>query len=336
MVITLSAACSGTIEGGGGGGDGADAGTEAASLTYASPAPGSAHPRTDLGKYGDLVAALDLAVNTTGAIDRVTFETADGTMLGTGNNADFGLRAELLTDGAHTLVAKGYEGDTVVATAELSVTVEAPSAADCYGWLDLYGVTYERGPSNQGVSDPVTVTTPINGMMHRYVSNTAHRDTFFMDCSLALSLARAAPHLRRRDVIELVDIGVYNYRCIGGGTPPDCPNGISQHAYAKAIDIAGVTTGDGTYYSVNDDWIIDPEGDATCTAATEGDKDEFLHELICALKSDNVWNIVLTPNYNDAHRNHFHVDLTAGSDYIRFDVGGLPPEAVEHAATGAR
>jgi hypothetical protein len=25
---------------------------------------------------------------------------------------------------------------------------------------------------------------------------------------------------------------------------------------------------------------------------------------------------VLTPNYNDAHRNHFHVDLTTGSNYI--------------------
>jgi hypothetical protein len=33
--------------------------------------------------------------------------------------------------------------------------------------------------------------------------------------------------------------------------------------------------------------------------------------------ADQVWNIALTPNYNAAHRDHFHVDLTAGSDFIR-------------------
>jgi hypothetical protein len=34
-----------------------------------------------------------------------------------------------------------------------------------------------------------------------------------------------------------------------------------------------------------------------------------------------VWNIVLTPNYNADHRNHFHVDLTPGSDFIERRVG---------------
>ncbi len=327
ITLTLLVACGGEVgamnaDAGGNGPDGMVAG---GTLSFTGPTNGSAHTRDAVGKFGDLVAAIDLAVEVSGAIDRVTFETRVGTPLGTGNNADFGLRARLLTDGDHTIIAKGYVGEVVVATAELSVMVEAATAADCYGWLDLYGLDYERGPANQGVSNPVTVTTPINGMSHRYVSRTTSRETFFMDCSLALSLARAAPHMRRRDVIELVDIGVYNYRCIGGGTPPDCPNGVSQHAYAKAIDIAGFTTGDGEYYSIPDDWVIDPRGEATCDAATENDRDEFLHRLICDIKADGVWNIVLTPNYNDSHRGHFHVDLTEGSDFIRFDVGGLEP-----------
>ena len=45
-------------------------------------------------------------------------------------------------------------------------------------------------------------------------------------------------------------------------------------------------------------------------------KDRALHELICALKEAGTWNIVLTPNYNALHRDHFHVDLTADSDFI--------------------
>jgi hypothetical protein len=211
----------------------------------------------------------------------------------------------------------------VVAEAEVAVTVVDPAGLDCHGWLDLYGLTYELGPNNAGVSDPVTVTTPINGIPYRYSANTTQRATFFMDCSLARSLAKAAPYFRERDIVEVADIGVYNYRCIGNeGTPPNCPQGISQHAYAKAIDLAGFTTSDDTFYSVNDDFVIDPDGN-TCTAPTEPGKDAFLHELICALKDGDVWNIVLTPNYNAAHRNHYHVDLTEGSDFIRKRGAGI-------------
>jgi hypothetical protein len=183
------------------------------------------------------------------------------------------------------------------------------------------------GPGNPGVADPVTVVTPINGVSYRYVSRTAPRESFFMDCSLALSLARGAAHLRKRDIIEIADIGVYNYRCIGGdGTPPNCPRGMSQHAYAKGIDIAGLTTGDGTYYSVNHDWIIDGSGEQTCSAETEPGKDRFLHDIICAMKVDRVWNIVLTPNYNSDHRDHFHVDLKDGSDFLKSNQVDIGPD----------
>ena len=139
----------------------------------------------------------------------------------------------------------------------------------------------------------------------------------FGDCSLIKSLAEAASVWRARKIVEVTDLGVYNYRCIGGGTPPDCENGISQHAFATAVDMAGFTDESGMFYSVNDDWIIDKSGQTTCTAATASDKDDFLHRLICELKAAGVFTTVLTPNYNDAHRNHFHADLTPDTDYIR-------------------
>ena len=111
-------------------------------------------------------------------------------------------------------------------------------------------------------------------------------------------------------MVEVLDFGVYNYRCIGGGTPPDCPNGISQHAYGRAIDVAGFVTGDGTSTSVNDDWVIDPDAEETCEAATDGAADAFLHDVACALHEAAVFQIILTPNYNADHRDHFHCDLT--------------------------
>jgi hypothetical protein len=209
-----------------------------------------------------------------------------------------------------------------------------PAGADCASLLDYHGQPYQLGPDMPGVAEPVTLTTPIAGLRHRVSSSTSERSAFFMDCELALALLEAAPILSERGVVEVVDMGVYNYRCIGGGAPPDCPNGISQHAYARALDIAGYTTEDGTYYSVNDDWVINPDGEETCAAATAGDKDAFLHEIICAQKAAGIWNIVLTPNYNAAHRNHFHVDLTDGSDFIEHrpsrEGGGPIIPAVDH------
>lgn len=308
------AACTGQIMGSGGGGDDDGGGDDAVTVAFSSPAAGSEHTREVLGDGGWLVAGVPVTVAIDGAPDAVEIAIGD-VVLGEVDAAGE-LVATLRAPGPATLTARARRGGEVVAEATVDVLVVEPDVADCQGWLDLYQLAYTIGPNNQGVGDPVTVTTPINGMVHRYVANDTPRATFFMDCALALSLARAAPYLRARGVVEVADIGVYNYRCIGGGTPPDCPNGVSQHAYAKAIDIAGFTDELGTFYSVEDDWVIDPDGEDTCDAPTMPGADAFLHEAICELKHAGVWNIVLTPNYNAAHRDHFHVDLTPGSDFI--------------------
>lgn len=288
---------------------------EEASLAIVAPGQGSMHVRDYVGRLGALTALIELQIRIEGPVARVAVETEDGEALGT-VGADMVLRAELVREGAVTLLARAYDqAGNQLATDSLAIEIAPPEAADCYDWLALYGVEYTRGPINQGVQNPVTVTTPINGMEYRYISRVGTRQTFFMDCNLALSLARASYELRKRDVIEVVDIGVYNYRCIGSGTPPDC--NMSQHAYARGIDIAGLTTGDGSYHSVKHDWVIDTEGLPTCGSPVDAGADRFLHETICALKAARVWNIVLTPNYNAAHRDHFHVDLTTGADYMK-------------------
>jgi len=41
--------------------------------------------------------------------------------------------------------------------------------------------------------------------------------------------------------------------------------------------------------------------------------------------SDDIFNIILTPEYNAAHRNHYHVDLTPGADFIGSGVAGVDP-----------
>lgn len=289
-------------------------------LTFASPQPMARFVRdhlepTDGWRATTVVVDLDVGGD---AAQVVTIDLAAND-LALGTTDDDGRADVVLIDpGVTTLTATGRDAaGQPVATASIDVEVVEPQVGGCKQWLELYGVTFSAGPARDGVPDPVTVTTPINGMPYRYLGNANQRATFFMDCGLARSLVDAAPFMRRRGVAEVIDIGVYNYRCIGSGTPPNCPQGFSQHAYAKAIDLHEFKTTDGKTYNVEDDWIIDPAAEPTCAAVTAGDKDTWLHELICELKGDDVWNIVLTPNYNSAHRNHFHVDLTAGSDFIR-------------------
>lgn len=319
MGASLAAGCTGEIGGGGHGEDSADAAGNPA-LTIVAPAEGSVFARQSLSALGALVAEVPVSIATVGPIERIDV-FIDDTHAGEGEQ----VVAALAQDGPVAIRVVGYDADGAeIAEASVGVIVEAPQVQDCYGWLDLYQLDYQRGPNNAGVDLPVTVTTPINGMVYRYFYNEDPRATFFMHCELALALAKAAPIMRERDVVEILDIGVYNYRCIGGeGEPPDCPQGISQHAYARAIDMAGFTTSDDEFFSVNDDWVIDGAGESTCGAATEGPRDEFLHEIICAMKAEGVWNIVLTPNYNAGHRNHFHVDLKTGSDFIRREAGGV-------------
>ncbi len=232
-------------------------------------------------------------------------------------------RAVVAGLGAATLFGGGCAGEIVSSEPDADETSDAAAHPDddleCHDWLEAAGAEFSPAGATPGVDDPVEVFTPISGIGYRASWLEEPRDSLFMDCELARSLVVAAPYLQERDIVEVADMGVYNYRCIGGGTPgEDCPEDeASQHAYAMAIDIAGFTTSGGEFLSVEDDWIIDPDDVPTCEAEAQGDKNALLHELMCELKGDGVWNIVLTPNYNAAHRDHFHVDLTEGGDFIR-------------------
>lgn len=289
-------------------------GGDAAGIAITSPAPGAVFARTSLDSLGSLVASVPVDVAVQGTPTRVGI-TLDTSALADAD-ADGHAVIALASSGPATLTATWLDADDLpVATASVDIVVTEPAAATCKDWLDLYNVTYTVGPTSPGVMDPVTVTMPINGMPFR--SGGAARTKMFGDCTIIKSLARAAPMLRAKQIVEVTDLGVYNYRCIGNtGTPPNCPNGISQHAYGNAIDLASFKDMAGMTYVVTTDFVIDPAPEKTCTAATVAGKDQFLHELICGLKAAKLFNIVLTPNYNADHRDHFHVDMTPGSDFI--------------------
>lgn len=69
----------------------------------------------------------------------------------------------------------------------------------------------------------------------------------------------------------------------------------SQHATANALDIAGFRLADGRTISVLKDWPKENPDAQFLRQVREGACDTF--------------NVVLSPDYNAAHRDHFHLDV---------------------------
>ena len=103
----------------------------------------------------------------------------------------------------------------------------------------------------------------------------------------------AAQEILGSEVAQIEHLGAYSCRRLyGRGEGP-----WSQHATGNALDIAGFVLADGTRISVLGDW----EG--------EGDKARFLREV--RDRACDSFGIVLSPDYNAAHTDHFHFDMGA-------------------------
>lgn len=77
----------------------------------------------------------------------------------------------------------------------------------------------------------------------------------------------------------------------------------SEHATANAIDLAAFVLADGTRIGVLTDW--EQKG----ANGADGRKAAFLRELRDG--ACRFFDVVLGPDYNEAHRNHFHLDMGA-------------------------
>ena len=97
-------------------------------------------------------------------------------------------------------------------------------------------------------------------------------------------------------VASVADFGTYDCRNIVGN--PMFASRRSQHATANALDIASFTLTDGRTISVLRDWN------------GRGPEANFLHDVHS--RACGYFRVTLGPRYNEAHRNHFHLDRGLG------------------------
>ena len=188
----------------------------------------------------------------------------------------------------------------------------APDQTPCLEQLSEMGLTFEPvdiepevpdGNPNLlcEIEDAVMLYPPISGVSWRYIDSMSEGPVL-VSCETALAIAETAEILDDMGAVEFQHIGTYNCRTIGSG------ESLSMHGLAMAIDFYGFTMFDDSWYTLIDHW----EHDVAMPVTPSG---QFLKELADTWWNQDVWNIILTPNYNSAHDNHFHVDLKPGSKF---------------------
>lgn len=180
----------------------------------------------------------------------------------------------------------------------------APPSAElrqCLAGLDSAGVEYRVLPDRHFDNG-----CPLIGTIQLRQVGTPTRNLGAITCPAAAAYARwtrevLQPAAQRRfgEQVTMVEtMGTYSCRNIAG------TGRLSEHSLANAIDIAAFTLSDGRRITVLDDWN-----------GGDGDERAFLRELHQG--GCRTFNIVLGPDANADHRNHFHFDMGSRGPYCR-------------------
>jgi hypothetical protein len=179
----------------------------------------------------------------------------------------------------------------------------APAAADCLDELDARGVSYKK-ISKKGVAIGVEVEGPLGGVVWR---STGGKE-LILDCSLAISLDEAGRYLAALGINQALFSSSYSRRNVRGTKKP------SKHSYALAIDVHRFR-GDPIGQL---DVALDYEqglGDAVdCVGQPLTAGGAILKVLQCQLVQSGLFRLVLSPDYDDAHHDHFHLEARPWSE----------------------
>lgn len=166
--------------------------------------------------------------------------------------------------------------------------------AACFAAMDAANVAYERRPSvgeGQCLASQRMIFTGNDDFPTMAPAGAAPA------CAISAGMilwqrdvvGPQAEALFGQPVVKMENMGSYNCRSVRGG------NSASEHSSANAIDISAFILADGTRISLLGDW------------EDEGAKGAFLRAVRDG--ACDIFTTTLSPDYNAAHANHFHLDL---------------------------
>lgn len=163
----------------------------------------------------------------------------------------------------------------------------------CDQALSSSGLRVSHQVDSPDAACPLTNTLRVQG------GEAALSSSFLASCRLAVAFALFEHHALQPAAQAVYGQAVKRVDHLGSFACRNVYNREngrrSQHATADALDISGFRLADGRFISVLKDWPKDNQ-DA-----------RFLHQVRDG--ACDMFSVVLSPDYNAAHRNHFHVDV---------------------------
>lgn len=186
------------------------------------------------------------------------------------------------------------------------------SPAECEAELASRHIDFVRETAS-AVEEPVRLTGPLHGVVFRTDLADKVRPTSpyeIADCRLVLALDDFAEILSRHDIVEVRHYSIYRPP---RSWPEDKPG--AQHVGALAIDAGRFIDQTGAVLDVDRDFhgaigaktCGDGAGPRPATPAAL-----TLRAILCEAAERRLFHVILTPNYNRPHKNHFHLEVTAG------------------------
>lgn len=172
----------------------------------------------------------------------------------------------------------------------------------CMERLAALGVD-ARPAQGPGLAIGVVVRSPIAGVSYRSFRDEEPR----IDCAMAVALAKVGPILRSLGIDKVTFSSAYQRRRIRGSKH------LSKHSFGLALDVHVFEGEELGRVSIVDDYEQGLGDASDCEGAPLTEAGRSLRRLECQLRASGVFELILSPDDDAHHYNHFHLQVAPWS-----------------------
>lgn len=178
----------------------------------------------------------------------------------------------------------------------LAGTAHADKRDSCYAELEARKVDFKK-TKKPGIANAVEVFGTLGGV------DVTGQGPLVIDCSLAVSLDEVGRYMRALGVDKAIYSSAYSRRTVRGTNRP------SKHSYGLAIDVSGFSGPELGTIAVSRDYEQGLGAAVDCVGTPMTQAGAVLKILQCQLVRSGLFHLVLSPDYDDAHHDHFHLEV---------------------------
>jgi hypothetical protein len=168
---------------------------------------------------------------------------------------------------------------------------------NCKAELERRNVPF-KPVKRAGIAVGVEITGPLGGIPY-----TSEQLPLVIDCSLAVSLDEAGKYLRELGVVKASYSSAHSKRNVRGTNRP------SKHSFGLAIDVHTFDVGALGGLRVDRDYEQGLGDTVDCVGRPLTQGGAVMKIMQCQLVRSGLFHLVLSPDYDDAHHDHFHLEV---------------------------